>query len=341
MPPMVLIHGLLAAAVVCAWEQPPLRICRHATTITSSFLAAEGSRSRRPSVHREAAVELNFESSDASPDEREGRTRRQLFRRAAAFVAAAGAAACGGPERAAAYDPNLTLERSVYLILRVQEATQQETRLVTSGKFKDLQRANIKAAAKMMLRNYQFEDCVIKAATGVKDKSKIQEASDAGTAAVEALNQINEYFDASDNSLQVNFVAPDKLKFIVKALKTSSDNIDRFMAYLPPALVEATKAQIEEENNLNKLEYKAPDGSAEYLNPAPESSQPSKAASLADASEVTKSPPPSALVPAVEKNIAPTPKAPNPEQAKDEIAELELKLEQMRRVKEAARAAAN
>ena len=43
-----------------------------------------------------------------------------------------------------AYDPNLTVERSVYLILRVQEATQQETRLVTTGKFKDLQRANIK-----------------------------------------------------------------------------------------------------------------------------------------------------------------------------------------------------
>ena len=43
-----------------------------------------------------------------------------------------------------AYDPNLSVERSVYLILRVQEATQQETRLVTTGKFKDLQRANIK-----------------------------------------------------------------------------------------------------------------------------------------------------------------------------------------------------
>ena len=47
------------------------------------------------------------------------------------------------------------------------------------------------------------------------------------------------------------------------------------------------------------------------------------------------------LIFTLKKNIAPTPKAPNPEQAKDEIADLELKLEQMSRVKEAARAAAN
>ena len=37
----------------------------------------------------------------------------------------------------------------------------------------------------------------------VVDKSKIVEASDAGRAAVDALAQINEYFDQSDTSLQV------------------------------------------------------------------------------------------------------------------------------------------
>lgn len=36
----------------------------------------------------------------------------------------------------------------------------QEARLVTSGKFKDLQRANIKFAVAMLLRNYQITDCI-------------------------------------------------------------------------------------------------------------------------------------------------------------------------------------
>ena len=39
------------------------------------------------------------------------------------------------------------------LILRVKESTFQETRLITSGKFKDLQRLNIKRAIGMMLEN--------------------------------------------------------------------------------------------------------------------------------------------------------------------------------------------
>ena len=301
--------------------------------------ALDGDAAEAAKVARRAAA--------APADDVPQRTRRQVLWIGARAAAAVAMSPAIGPLQALAYDPTLTLERSVYLILRVQEATQQETRLVTTGKFKDLQRANIKAAAKMMLRNYQLDDCVIKAATGVKDKSKVQEASDAGSAAVDALNQINEYFDASDTSLQVNFVAPDKLKFIVKALKTCSDSIDRFLGYLPPSLVEATKAQIEEENNLNKIEYKAPDGSAEYLNPAPESSQRKAAAASSDPTAGASNPPPpppAALVPSVEQNSAPSPAVKPPTmatldaQTKDEIAELELKLDKLKRLKEAAAA---
>ena len=185
-----------------------------------------------------------------------------------------------------------------------------------------------------MLRNYQFDDCVIKAATGVADKSKVQEASDIGGAAVDALNQINEYFDASDTSLQVNYVAPDRLKFVVKALKTCSDNIDRFMTYLPPSVVEAAKAQLEEENTLNKLEYKAADGSrGGYLNPAPGSlEQTSKTAEAAGPlpTAVTSTP----LLPTIERSITASPKVPlSIEVTSNEIADLEAKLEEMKRMK--------
>jgi len=202
-----------------------------------------------------------------------GLSRRALLAKTAGAVAAAGAApallaapsaavAAGGAEQ-------LSLERCVYLILRVQEATQQEERLITSGKFKDLQRANIKAAAAMMLSNYRLNDCVTEASKQVADKSKIIEATEAGYAAVDALNQINEYFDQSDNSLQVNSLPADKQKFILKALVTARTQLDAFLGYLPPPLVADAKKLVKDENDLNQKEYKAPDGSAEYLNPPP------------------------------------------------------------------------
>ena len=45
-----------------------------------------------------------------------------------------------------------THTHSLYLIRRVQEATVQEERLLKSGKYKNLQRSNVKLAATMMLR---------------------------------------------------------------------------------------------------------------------------------------------------------------------------------------------
>lgn len=40
----------------------------------------------------------------------------------------------------------------------------------------------------------------------VTDASKVVEATAAGNAAIDALNQINEYFDSSDKSLQVPYI---------------------------------------------------------------------------------------------------------------------------------------
>eukprot|EP00435_Cladocopium_sp_Y103_P036351 s4281_g9.t1 len=50
------------------------------------------------------------------------------------------------------------LENAIYLISRVQEATVQQERLVTTGKFKDVQRNSITMALNMMLDNYRLAD---------------------------------------------------------------------------------------------------------------------------------------------------------------------------------------
>lgn len=193
--------------------------------------------------------------------------RREL---GASLSAALAASLLGrSPRTAFAETEALTLDRCVYLILRVQEGTQQEERLISTGKFKDLERANVKSAASMLLKNYQLDDCVTQASKQVVDKGKIVEALESGRAAVDALTQINEYFDSSDRSLQVNQLAPDKQAFVLKALGKARSDLDNFLSYLPNGIVTAQRDVIAEENDLNKKEYKAPDGSSEYLNPPP------------------------------------------------------------------------
>jgi hypothetical protein len=89
----------------------------------------------------------------------------------------------------------------LYTILRVREATSQESRLIKSGKFKDVQRANIKLAVKFMVQNYRLADTFIAACTYLKDGGTEQrrlEAGQVGQTVVQNLITITEYFDSSD-----------------------------------------------------------------------------------------------------------------------------------------------
>lgn len=91
-----------------------------------------------------------------------------------------------------------SLESYLYTILRVKEATIQESRLISSGKFKDAARGNVKLAVKFMLNNYRLSDVVISASAYIQDNNRRLAASDAGQAAVQNLYTILEYFDAQD-----------------------------------------------------------------------------------------------------------------------------------------------
>ena len=111
------------------------------------------------------------------------------------------------PQIAQALDP--TKDRpndSLLLILRVKEAAAQETRLIKSGKFKDLQRNSIKLAIALMLDNYQLLDNINKAAR-FAGGSRSQEAYSVGQGAVEALQSVLEYFDSSSSSLKVDTIS--------------------------------------------------------------------------------------------------------------------------------------
>jgi hypothetical protein len=118
-------------------------------------------------------------------------SRRSLL---SSIIAAGLVVAASEPARAESLD----LDGYLYRIIRVREATQQERRLITTGKFKDVQRANVKLAVKFMVRNYRLADCVVGAAAYLKGNERQQRAIDVGQTAVQNLQTILEYFDSSD-----------------------------------------------------------------------------------------------------------------------------------------------
>lgn len=100
------------------------------------------------------------------------------------------------------------LSEVLYRILRVREATQQETRLIKTGKFKDVQRANVKLAVKFMVDNYRLNDAFVTASSYLEGSdSRRVEASQVGQTAVQNLYTILEYFDSADvQNLKVSAV---------------------------------------------------------------------------------------------------------------------------------------
>ena len=141
-----------------------------------------------------------FATFDTSAD---GSTmsRRAIFTQATAASLIFVATAANNPRAALAAGPAVkraSLESSLYTILRVREATQQETRLIKSGKFKDLQRANVKLAVKFMIENYKLNDAFVGASTYLDGNDRRVAAVNVGQNAIQDLYTILEYFDSSD-----------------------------------------------------------------------------------------------------------------------------------------------
>ena len=155
--------------------------------------------------------------------------------------------------------PLVPLDQDLLLILRVQEAAGQEARLVRTGKYRELQRLNIKRAIGMMIDNYDLRDRFVRASASAPS-GKLQAAADFGNNAVENLIQVLEYFPSN---LVANDLTREQKDFVLAALDANSKNIDSFLSLMPPDEVSKARAEMEEENSLNLKEF---DG-GKYLNP--------------------------------------------------------------------------
>ena len=208
-----------------------------------SVLAAAAAGWRLPCVSRRDALRAGVNS-------------------AAALAAGAPVWANGAPAIAAV--PKVVksaekLQPELVLILRVQEATGQETRLVKTGKYKELQRLNIKRAIAMMVDNYDLRDRFVRASAYAPTDQQ-QQALSYGNTAVEGLIQILEYFP---DKLQANDLTREQSSFVLAALTSVSKSIDSFMGFMPEEVVEKARQQLVEENALNEKEYSPGDGVTE------------------------------------------------------------------------------
>ena len=138
--------------------------------------------------------------------------------------------------------------------------------MISSGKFKDVQRANVKLAIKFMINNYKLSDSIIAASSYLKGNERVQ-ASGVGQSAVQSLYTIVEYFDASEvENIKVDSLA-GKEDIVNNGLKSVRRDIDEFVSYFPKDTVEEVTAKIETENELNYKEFDPSLGA--ILNPNP------------------------------------------------------------------------
>jgi hypothetical protein len=161
-----------------------------------------------------------------------------------------------------------TLDECLYTIMRVREATFQESRLINTGKFKDVQRANVKLAVRFILNNYRLSDTVISASAFLEDTNKRIAAGDVGQSVVQDLQTILEYFDSSDvQNLKVGSLS-GKEELVVKGLDSARKNLDGFLSYFPAEKVQAARKRVLDENELNLKEWDPSLGDIVNLPPA-------------------------------------------------------------------------
>ncbi|KAL7437508.1 hypothetical protein ACHAXH_003169 [Discostella pseudostelligera] len=160
------------------------------------------------------------------------------------------------------------LSTFLYLILRVREATEQESRLISTGKFKDIQRANVKLAIKFMINNYKLSDSIIAASSYLAGNARVS-ASGVGQSAVQSLYTIVEYFDSSDiENIKVDSLA-GKEAIVINGLKSVRRDLDEFLSYFPAEVVEEARSRIATENELNFKEFDPKLGAILNPNPVP------------------------------------------------------------------------
>lgn len=170
------------------------------------------------------------------------------------------------PEGGQVMPTEKSLQDYIVLLLRVEEACSQETRLIKTGLYKDAQRLNIKRGVRFMLYNYDVTGNGQKALdlAGIRGGQR-QAGLNYVFAAGDSLQAIIDYFGAE---MRLNKLTEAQRDLTLNGFSKCQDSIGSLMSIMPQEVVEAAREQIKKENSLNAKEYKNPDGTP-MLNPNP------------------------------------------------------------------------
>ena len=130
--------------------------------------------------------------------------------------------------------------------------------MIKSGKFKDVQRANVKLAVRFMIENYRLNDAFVGASSYVEGgNNRRVEAGQIGQATVQNLYTILEYFDASDvENIKVGQSSmAGKEELVLRGMDATRKGIDDFLVFFPSSEVQPVQDLIEDENRLNEKEF--------------------------------------------------------------------------------------
>ena len=173
---------------------------------TQAFLAPSTAHTAASSVVPRRGIRLHVERDSTSNvvEERSGVvSRRRLVQSASVLFTGMTSVLIGSSSSVIMPSPAFAAERQsldsvLYRIMRAKEAILQETRLIKTGKFKDVQRANVKLAVGFVVRNYRLNDAFVTASSYLDGNDRRVEAGQVGQSAVQNLYTILEYFDSSD-----------------------------------------------------------------------------------------------------------------------------------------------
>ena len=148
---------------------------------------------------------------------------------------------------------------SLYLILRAQEATLQELRLINKGIYKDVQRANIKLAVKFILKNYNLLGNFNNVSLNLVPPASQQEANAIAQEIISDLTTILEYFDSQDvENLKVaggGMKGAAAMPFVIDGLTSSNRKIQSYVDLVSKETVQEVMQTINYENEQNLKEF--------------------------------------------------------------------------------------
>merc|ERR1719373_843542 len=102
-----------------------------------------------------------------------------------------------------------------------------------------------------MMENYRLPERLAEA-VGYAPERDSGDLRELGRSIMQSMTQLKQYF--GDGSF-VGEMPEEKRGQILRGLADVSDNIDEFMSYMPQKTVDAAKAQLIAENQLNMEEY--------------------------------------------------------------------------------------